>query len=106
MQITKTLHPPGGATALIAIIGSDKIKDLGYLYVVFSCVNWRFDFTSYGFSFQQYDFQQKYPTQVPYQKASYKIKNDLYIRINKKQELTTFCLHKILSTNRNLKSKI
>jgi CBS-domain-containing membrane protein len=33
MQITKTLHPPGGATALIAIIGSDKIKALGYLYV-------------------------------------------------------------------------
>ncbi|PAM96580.1 HPP family protein [Flavobacterium sp. IR1] len=34
MQITKTLHPPGGATALIAVIGSDKIKDLGYMYVV------------------------------------------------------------------------
>jgi CBS domain-containing membrane protein len=33
MQITKTLHPPGGATALIAIIGSDKIKALGYMYV-------------------------------------------------------------------------
>lgn len=33
MQITKTLHPPGGATALIAIIGSDKIKDLGYIYL-------------------------------------------------------------------------
>lgn len=33
MQITKTLHPPGGATALIAIIGSDKIKTLGYIYV-------------------------------------------------------------------------
>lgn len=34
MQITKTLHPPGGATALIAIIGSDKIKSLGYWYVL------------------------------------------------------------------------
>ncbi|HMG81906.1 MAG TPA: HPP family protein [Ferruginibacter sp.] len=34
MQITKTLHPPGGATALIAIIGSDKIKALGYWYVL------------------------------------------------------------------------
>ena len=34
MQITKTLHPPGGATALIAIIGSDKIKALGYMYVL------------------------------------------------------------------------
>lgn len=34
MQITKTLHPPGGATALIAVIGSEKIKSLGYLYVL------------------------------------------------------------------------
>lgn len=34
MQITKTLHPPGGATALIAVIGSEKIRSLGYLYVV------------------------------------------------------------------------
>lgn len=33
MQITKTLHPPGGATALIAVIGSGKIKSLGYSYV-------------------------------------------------------------------------
>ena len=34
MQITKTLHPPGGATALIANIGSAKIQSLGYLYVL------------------------------------------------------------------------
>lgn len=34
MQITKTLHPPGGATALIAIIGTEKIKALGYWYVL------------------------------------------------------------------------
>lgn len=34
MQMTKTLHPPGGATALIAVIGTPKIKALGYLYVL------------------------------------------------------------------------
>lgn len=34
MQITKTLHPPGGATALIANLGSEKIQDLGYFYVL------------------------------------------------------------------------
>jgi CBS domain-containing membrane protein len=34
MQITKTLHPPGGATALIAVIGSEKIKTLGYMYIL------------------------------------------------------------------------
>ncbi len=34
MQITKTLHPPGGATALIANIGSEKVKALGYGYAI------------------------------------------------------------------------
>ena len=32
MHATRTLHPPGGATALIAVIGGDKIHHLGYLY--------------------------------------------------------------------------
>ncbi len=35
MHVTKTLHPPGGATALIAVIGSEKIHSLGFLYVLF-----------------------------------------------------------------------
>lgn len=32
MLATKTLHPPGGATALIAVIGGSKVHGLGYLY--------------------------------------------------------------------------
>lgn len=32
MLSTKTLHPPGGATALIAVIGGAKIHNLGFLY--------------------------------------------------------------------------
>jgi CBS-domain-containing membrane protein len=34
MHLTKTLHPPGGATALIAVIGSESIHDLGYAYAL------------------------------------------------------------------------
>ena len=34
MHATKTLHPPGGATALIAVIGRNKIHNLGFLYAV------------------------------------------------------------------------
>jgi len=34
MHATRTLHPPGGATALIAVIGSDDIHKLGFLYVL------------------------------------------------------------------------
>lgn len=32
MLATKTLHPPGGATALIAVIGGAKVHALGFLY--------------------------------------------------------------------------
>lgn len=35
MHATRTLHPPGGATALIAVIGSPEIHKLGFLYVIF-----------------------------------------------------------------------
>jgi CBS-domain-containing membrane protein len=34
MHLTKTLHPPGGATALIAVIGGGQIHSLGYWYAL------------------------------------------------------------------------
>ena len=34
MHLTGTLHPPGGATALIAVIGGPSVHNLGYLYVL------------------------------------------------------------------------
>jgi CBS-domain-containing membrane protein len=34
MHVTKTLHPPGGATALIAVIGGESIHAIGYWYVL------------------------------------------------------------------------
>jgi len=34
MMLTHTVHPPGGATALIAVIGSEHIHSLGYGYVM------------------------------------------------------------------------
>lgn len=33
MMATHTLHPPGGATALIAVIGSDQVHGLGWGYL-------------------------------------------------------------------------
>jgi CBS-domain-containing membrane protein len=35
MHATRTLHPPGGATALIAVIGGDRIHSLGFMYALF-----------------------------------------------------------------------
>lgn len=34
MHLTRTLHPPGGASALIAVIGGEQVQSLGYWYVV------------------------------------------------------------------------
>jgi CBS-domain-containing membrane protein len=33
MHLTATLHPPGGATALIAVMGGGPIHSLGFVYV-------------------------------------------------------------------------
>ncbi len=34
MHLTRTLHPPGGATALIAVAGSDQVHALGLKFVL------------------------------------------------------------------------
>ncbi|AYJ80948.1 HPP family protein [Aliarcobacter cryaerophilus ATCC 43158] len=34
MQLTLTLHPPGGATSLIAVIGSEQIHELEFFYIL------------------------------------------------------------------------
>jgi CBS-domain-containing membrane protein len=34
MQLTRTLHPPGGATALIAVVGSEQVHALGFYYIL------------------------------------------------------------------------
>ena len=34
MHLTRTLHPPGGATALLPVIGGEQVQDLGFLFVL------------------------------------------------------------------------
>ena len=38
MHVTGTLHPPGGATAFVAIAGGESIHNLGYWYVLSPCL--------------------------------------------------------------------
>lgn len=35
MQLSGTMHPPGGATALIAVSGHPVVREMGYLYTLF-----------------------------------------------------------------------
>lgn len=62
MQITKTLHPPGGATALIAVIGSEKIKALGYFYVLSPVLSGSFILLCVALVFNNMTSHRSYPT--------------------------------------------
>ena len=68
MQITKTLHPPGGATALIAIIGTQKIKDLGYWYVLSPVLSGVLVLLFTALIFNNMTSSRKYPTHSTYHK--------------------------------------
>lgn len=62
MQFTKTLHPPGGATALIAVIGTENIKSLGYLYVLSPVLTGVTILFLVALIFNNITDQRKYPT--------------------------------------------
>lgn len=62
MQITKTLHPPGGATALIAVIGAEKIKALGYMYVLSPVLSGSLILLVIALIFNNMTSARKYPT--------------------------------------------
>ncbi|MBL7765516.1 MAG: HPP family protein [Chitinophagaceae bacterium] len=62
MQMTKTLHPPGGATALIAVMGSEKIKALGYTYVLYPVLSGCMILLVVALIFNNMTSYRKYPT--------------------------------------------
>ncbi len=61
MQVTKTLHPPGGATALIAVTGSAQIKNLGYLYMVTPVLTGTLILLATAFVFNNVTSKRHYP---------------------------------------------
>ena len=62
MQVTKTLHPPGGATALIAVTGSAKIKALGFMYVLSPVLSGCLILLVVALIFNNMTAHRKYPT--------------------------------------------
>ncbi|MDR6564032.1 MULTISPECIES: HPP family protein [unclassified Arcicella] len=79
MQITKTLHPPGGATALLAVIGSDKIKSLGYFYVLSPVLSGCLILFLVAIIFNNITPNRKYPTDKRFTNSLKK----MFIRNNK-----------------------
>ena len=45
MHLTGTLHPPGGATALIAVIGGKSVASLGFLYALIVITSYSIHYT-------------------------------------------------------------
>lgn len=62
MQVTKTLHPPGGATALIAVSGAEKITALGYWYVLSPVLSGTLILLIVALIFNNLTPHRKYPT--------------------------------------------
>ena len=64
MQVTKTLHPPGGATALIAVTGSAQIKALGYMYVLMPVLTGSFILLATALIFNKITKNRQYPSKA------------------------------------------
>jgi CBS domain-containing membrane protein len=80
MQITKTLHPPGGATALIAVIGTERVKNLGYLYVLNPILSGVIILLSVALFFNNVTENRSYPRN----KHWYKVWNRRYVPLRVK----------------------
>jgi CBS domain-containing membrane protein len=74
MQITKTLHPPGGATAMIAVIGSEKIKAMGFLYVLTPVLTGAIILLIVALIFNNLTANRRYPTLKPFTVSFKKVK--------------------------------
>jgi len=77
MQITKTLHPPGGATALIAVTGSAQIKDLGYMYVLSPVLDGVLILFITALIFNNLTSSRSYPSHSTYHNRYHKIRKRL-----------------------------
>ncbi len=62
MQMTKTLHPPGGATALIAVVSTEELKALGYFYVLSPVLSGTLILLIVALIFNNMTKQRSYPT--------------------------------------------
>lgn len=69
MQMTKTLHPPGGASALIAVIGSEKVKELGYWFVVSPVLTGTLILLVVALIFNNITTHRQYPTDDRFSKS-------------------------------------
>ncbi|MEW5676090.1 HPP family protein [Flavobacterium enshiense] len=82
MQITKTLHPPGGATALIAVTGSPAILELDYWYVLSPVLSGAVILLAVALVFNNLTSNRQYPTNKKFTKFKKKIARKITLNKN------------------------
>ncbi|WPR76379.1 HPP family protein [Algoriphagus sp. NG3] len=80
MQMTRTLHPPGGATALIAVIGSEKVKALGYMYVLSPVLTGSLILLLVALIFNNMTSNRKYPSDRQFSRTVKMIRKKSFVR--------------------------
>lgn len=61
MYATGTIHPPGGATALLAVIGDQTITSLGYSYAFIPCLSNALILVFCGIVINNFSARRSYP---------------------------------------------
>jgi CBS-domain-containing membrane protein len=82
MQMTKTLHPPGGATALIAVTGSNEIKNMGYWYVLSPVLSGVLILLAVALVFNNITSDRQYPTHKKYHQFRKRVASVFNIKRN------------------------
>jgi CBS domain-containing membrane protein len=70
MYFTRCIHPPGGATALAAVIGSERLHELGYSYVFQPVLLNVITITLVAIAFNSLFKWRRYPTHLRFMKRS------------------------------------
>ena len=83
MYFARCIHPPGGATALAAVIGSEKLHDLGYSFVFEPILLNTVTIFLVAIIFNSFFKWRKYPASWPFrQGATVSISKEKYAPIN------------------------
>jgi len=82
MYLTRCIHPPGGATALAAVIGSEKLHHLDYAYVVAPILLNTVTILIIAVAFNALFNWRRYPAHLPFIKQAEPASPDVYAPIN------------------------
>ena len=82
MYFARCIHPPGGATALAAVIGSDKIHSLGYSYELAPILLNAVTILIVAIAFNALFKWRRYPAHLPFKKQARPVETDVYAPIN------------------------